>query len=318
MEDIIPSPQKIPWEKLRMKETLVQSIQSSRAAIAFSVRVNLAALPSLSEWNHCSSPLPHHHQKASRSLWCPSLQRPPPQAATQGRQPTHPGTNRPPQAYMWARSRKPARRQHQVQPESAISSSSLTQRPSPHQQNSELLQQGKHIKDICTGALRLRTNSNPITAMLSWILKRFQENDGLRFEPHPFLPSLWSGSWQSAASYRSQGTQSHLPASIFPYHQPALLLPARDLLCSASSSKGLQTVGISFPGLCSLPGNLNPPCHYPSIPSPDCMERLPQQLRRKPAAETGPSICKKLSHITFHFLWGKTCLKAGFIDRKVM
>lgn len=151
MEDIIPSPQKIPWEKLRMKETLVQSIQSSRAAIAFSVRVNLAALPSLSEWNHCSSPLPHHHQKASRSLWCPSLQRPPPQAATQGRQPTHPGTNRPPQAYMWARSRKPARRQHQVQPESAISSSSLTQRPSPHQQNSELLHRGSTSRTSAQG-----------------------------------------------------------------------------------------------------------------------------------------------------------------------
>lgn len=204
----------------------------------------------------------------------------------------------------------PARKRHlQQQPHTTALSSPAKFRAAP---------QGKHIKDICTGALRLRTNSNPITAMLSWILKRFQENDGSRFEPHPFLPSLWSGSWQSAASYRSQGTQSHLPASIFPCHQPALLLPARDLLCSASSSKGLQTVGISFPGLCSLPGNLNPPCHYPSIPSPDCMERLPQQLRRKPAAETGPSICKKLSHITFHFLWGKTCLKARFIDRKVM
>lgn len=59
------------------------------------------------------------------------------------------------------------------------------------------------------------------------------------------------------------------------------------------------TVRISFPGLCS--GNLNPPCHYPSIPSPDCMERLLQELRRKPAAETGLSTCTKISHTTFPF-----------------
>lgn len=36
----------------------------------------------------------------------------------------------------------------------------------------------QQVKDICTGALCLHTNSNPITAMPSWVLKRLQENDG--------------------------------------------------------------------------------------------------------------------------------------------
>lgn len=315
MEDIIPSPQKIPWEKLRMKETQVQSIQSSRAAIAFAGRVNLAALPSLSEWNHHSSPLPHHHQKASISLLCPSLQRSPPRAATQGRQPIHPGTNRPLQAYVWARSRKPARRQHQVQPESTISSSSLTQWPSPHQQNSELLHRGskQHVKDICTGALCLHTNSNPIIAMLSWILKRFQENDGLRFEPHPFLLSLWSGSWQSAASYGSQGTQSHLPASILPYHQPALLLPARDLLCSASSSKGLHSSNF-IPRTVLWESESSMPLPFYTF----------SRLYGKASPGVEKEACCRNWALYMHkdfphhisFLWAKTC--TGFTDKTVM
>lgn len=42
----------------------------------------------------------------------------------------------------------------------------------PHKGNRQ------QVKDICTGALCLHTNSNPITAMPPWVLKRLQENDG--------------------------------------------------------------------------------------------------------------------------------------------